>query len=64
MFDNVGKNIVPKIKSRITGAVDNTKSTVNDLISTAKTGSPRLIEIPKQHAAKFRDLNQPLKFWK
>ncbi len=64
MFDNIGNKFLPKIKNRITGAIDNTKNTVNSLINTAKTGSPKLIEIPKQHAAKFRDMNQPLRFWK
>jgi len=52
------------IKNRVSGAIENTKTTVNNIVSTMKTGSPRVIEIPKQHAAKFRDLNQPLRVWK
>jgi len=56
----IGANIMPKVKSRITGGVDNTKNTLNNIVSTVKTGSPAIIDIPKTHRARFARLNREL----
>jgi len=56
----IGANIMPKIKSRITGGVENTKSTLESIVSTVKTGSPAIIDIPKAHRARFARMNREL----
>ena len=53
-------DVLPKVKERITGAVDNTRSTLENVVSRVKTGKPNILEIPTKHVARFAELNRNL----
>lgn len=52
--------ILPKVKDRVTGAVENTKNTVQKAGSRIKTGSPSIVETVKGHVSKFTQMNRSL----
>lgn len=53
-------DIMPKVKDRVTGAVDNTRGTIENIMNRVKTGKPNIIDIPQQHVSKFAEMNRRL----
>lgn len=52
--------ILPKVRDRVTGAVDNTKSTIQKAGGRIKTGSPSIVDTVKGHVSKFTQMNRNL----
>lgn len=52
--------VLGKVRDRLTGAVDNTKSTLQKTGSRIKSGSPSLIETAKGHVSRFTSMNRSL----
>lgn len=52
--------ILPKVKDRLTGAVENTRSTIQKTGSRIKSGSPALIDTAKGHILRFASMNRSL----
>jgi hypothetical protein len=52
--------VLPKVKDRLTGAVENTRGTIQKAGARIKSGSPSLIETAKGHVGKFTQMNRSL----
>lgn len=52
--------VLPKVRDRVTGAVENTRNTLQNAGSRIKTGSPSIVETMKGHVSKFTQMNRSL----
>jgi len=52
--------MLPKLKGRLTGGVENTRGTFNNILSRIRTGQPNIIDIPTKHVEKFARMNREL----
>jgi len=53
-------DMLPKLKGRLTGGVENTRGTFNNILSRIRTGQPNIIDIPTKHVEKFARMNREL----